>query len=177
MTFEEYKQGLKEVAKNHNDLDIKLYNSKVNKDCNFKVNIGDLIANIEKVHKVKDASVGAIITLSPGFTNNPTGESFIGVVIVGITYNSPDLRKPVVEELAKFRVDHNTPLTDGTTLRENTYIHKDYGRVRLRLMPETNVNDLIVKLDLTNEYMMYPVFVKALLKCNIIENQEQTFTK
>jgi hypothetical protein len=176
MTFEEYKQGLKEISKSHNDVNIRLYNAKVNKDCDFKVSIGDLIANIEKVHKVKDVSVGATINLSSGFNNSPTGESFIGVVTVGITYKSPDLSKPVVEELAKFRVDHNSQLTDGTTLKDNTYIQKDYGRVRLHLMPDTNINDLIVTLDLKQEYMFYPVFVKALLKCNIIEN-EQSFTK
>ena len=44
-------------------------------------------------------------------------------------------------------------------------------------MPDTDINDLIVTLDLRQEYMVYPVFVKALLKCNIIENQEQTLTK
>ena len=82
-----------------------------------------------------------------------------------------------VEELAKFRVDHNTELVDGTTLKDNTYIKNDYGRTRIHLMPETNVNDIIVKLDLTEQYMVYPIFLKALLNCNIIENTYGRYNK
>ena len=177
MTFDEYKQGLQQVAKNNSELDIKLYNAKVSKDCDFKVSVGELIDNISKVYNAKNASVGATIRLTPSFMGAKLGESLMGVLTIGITYNSADLSKPLVEELAKFKVDNNTPLTDGTMLRENTYIQNDYGRVRIHLMPDTNINDLIVKLDLTNEYMVYPVFLKALLKCNIIENQEQTLSK
>ena len=42
MTFEEYKQGFKDVAKNNDEFDIKLYNSKVSQDCDFKVRVGEL---------------------------------------------------------------------------------------------------------------------------------------
>ncbi|MBQ8522882.1 MAG: hypothetical protein IJ458_04435 [Clostridia bacterium] len=176
MTFEQYKQGLKEVAKNKSELDIKLYNANVADKCDFKVSVGDLVANIEKVRNTKKSKVGATIRLSPGFVNNKLGETLIGIVTIINTYDTPDLYKPIVEELAKFRVDHNAELTDGTNLKMNTYIQKDYGRVSLHLMPDTDINNLIVKLDLTQEYMNYPVVLKALLNCNIIEN-EQSFTK
>ncbi len=176
MTFEQYKQGLKEVAKNNDELDIKLYNANVNDECDFKVSVGDLISNMQNIFKNTTCKVGATITLSPGFSNNKLGETLFGVVSVAITYDSQDFYKPIVEEYARFKVDHNTQLTDGSNLKMNTYIQRDYGRVRLHLMPDTNINDLIVKLDLTEKYMTYPAFLKALLKCNIIEN-EQALTK
>ncbi|MFQ6724353.1 MAG: hypothetical protein ACLRFE_03370 [Clostridia bacterium] len=176
MNFEEYKQGLKDVAQSNNEKKIAIYNASVARKCDFKVNVGELIANIENVNKIKDSNVGATITLSPGFDNNQLGKSLIGTLTVAITYNSPELSKSVVEEMAKFRVDHNTELANGTNLKQNTYIQSDYGRTSLRLMPDTNINDLIVKLDLNAEYMTYPVILKALLKCNIIEN-EQILTK
>jgi len=177
MTFEEYKQGFKDVAKNNDEFDIKLYNSKVSQDCDFKVRVGELVENIKKVYHAKDFEVGATIRLSPGFDNNKISGSLIGVVTVGVTHNSAELSKPVVEEFAKFKVDHDAQFVDGSSLSENVNIQKDYGRVRINLMPDTDINDLIVTLDLRQEYMVYPVFVKALLKCNIIESQEQTLTK
>ena len=178
MTFEQYKQGLKkELAKDNSSLTIVLYNNKVNKKCNFKVRVGDLVANIEKINQMKDSSVGASVRLSNGFSSDKLGKNFIGALTVAITHNVPDLYKPVVEELAKFRIDHNTELVDGTTLKDNTYIKNDYGRTRIHLMPETNVNDIIVKLDLNEQYMVYPIFLKALLKCDIIDQDEQILNK
>ena len=175
MTFEEYKKGLKEVAKNNDEFDIKLYNANVNDKCDFKVSIGDLVDNMQNVSKSQKAKAGATIKLSPNIYNGKCN-TLMGVVTIGITYDVPNSYKPVVEEYARFMVDHNTQLTDGSNLKMNTYIQRDYGRVRLHLMPDTDINDIIVKLDLTEQYMTYPLFVKALLKCNIIE-AEQTLTK
>lgn len=178
MTFEQYKQGVKkELAKNDSALTIVLYNNKVNKNCEFKVRVGDLVANIEKINQMKDSIVGATVRLSKGCFGDALGKNFMGALTVAITHNALNLHKPIVEELAKFRVDHNTELVDGTTLKDNTYIKNDYGRTRIHLMPETKVNDIIVKLDLTEQYMTYPIFLKALLNCDIIDQKEQTLNK
>ena len=174
MTFEEYKQGLKDVAKKHDDLDVRLYNINVKEQCDFKVHVAELVKRIEQVSNLTNASVGTSIRLSPRFSYGRVNEALIGEVIIGITYNQPNTHKPVVEQLAKFVVDENTMFVDGSTLKDNTYIQRDYGRIKLRLMPNVDINNLIVGIDTCQEYMYYPVFLKALFRCNIIENNEQT---
>ena len=179
MTFEEYKQGLKEVIAKSNidEIAIKLYNSKVSKECNFKVAVKDLVKQIALAQNVDEKDVSASIKLIPWFVNPKTQTNLMGVVSVGTTFISSQTNKPMVEELARFMVGDNTKFADGSTLRDNTRLRDDYGKDKPELINGINLNDIIVDIDLTAEYMMYPVFVKALLKCDIIETQEQEFTK
>jgi hypothetical protein len=96
MTFEQYKQGLKEVARTGGEAEIKAYNANVNSECNFKVRVGDLVDNIQKIHPSKRSITSATIRLSTGFDNSKIGEEMIGRLTVATTYNSEDLYKEVV---------------------------------------------------------------------------------
>ena len=175
MQFEQYLKGLKQYKLN--ELDAKLYNIKASKECNFKVKLKDLADNIAIANNIKRENVNASIYLNPYFSRQNIDTSLIGIISVGITYNNSSNSSSVVEELAKFGVYAKTKLENGSILKDNIICRSDYGRVKIELLPGVDFEDLIVDIDLTEEYMTYPSFVKALLKCNIIENQEQTLNK
>ena len=176
MTFEQYKQGLKDIINNgNNTIDRKHYNKKAQEECDFSINLGVLGSALKRNSRFGSAEIEFSTILSPMFNNQGKINKLTGVAIINMVYNIQN-DKRVVEEWARFSINENTKLTNGSTLRDNVYVQNNYGRVRLHLMPDTEVKDLIVKLDLTDEYMNYPAFVKALLSCNVIENDE-TFTK
>lgn len=174
MKFEQYKQGLKDVItkSNKDETAIKLYNSKVSKECNFKVAVKDLVKQIALAQNVDEKDVSASIKLIPWFVNPKTKAKLMGVVSVGTTFISSQTNKPVFEELARFMVGDKTEFVDGSTLRDNTMIINDYGKNKPELVAGTNIEDIIVNIDLTAEYMLYPTFVKALLKCDVVEDEK-----
>ncbi len=174
MTFEEYKQGLKQAVKQAKDYEIGAteYNAKVDKYCNFKVELGDIVDNIEKLNNVPNSTVETVIQLNPYIANSTTLKDFVGLVTVQIKYNVDGTSAPVVEQLAQFGLFPNTRLKDGSILQHNVKLSNKQGLVRLGLCPEVDANDLIVDIDLTNDYMLYPLFVKALFNCDIIEPKQ-----
>ena len=171
MTFQEYKQGLKQALEHTKDYDlsIKKYNEDVSKYCDFKVRLGDLVSNIEKSDNMRNAEVQTILQLNPYIINSTELKDFRGLIIIQTQYRVSQVFMPVIEKLAKFGLFPNTQLTDGSMLKDNVQLSSKKGVVELELCPEIDVNDLIVDIDLTNDYMLYPAFVKALFKCNIIE--------
>lgn len=176
MTFEQYKKGLVEIIKksNHDRCAVEMYNSRVSKQCNFSVNVADLMEKIVMVSNMQNFEVEAIPQLTPDYMNDK--KPFAGVLKIQNKYNLPHTNKPVISEIARFPLYTTTQFTDGTILRDNAYVQKDYGRASLKFLPGVRVQDIIVKLDLNANYMLDPYFVKALFKCNIIED-EQTLTK
>jgi len=177
MTFEEYINGLKQVSSN--ELQVKLYNQKVKSQCDFKVNLGELLSNLAESSKVAPDQAKGGIKIVDWYANRQTREGILGVVSASILYPHPNGgNKPLVETFAKFRVDDKTRFSDGTTLRDNTYYHDDYGRREVKLLPQTHLDDIIVPIDLAEVYMTYPRFLNALIKCNIIEdNYNDTLAK
>ena len=178
MTFEEYKQGLKQAVKQAKDYDLGAtwYNEQVKPRCNFKVRLGDLVDNISQLNNVPNSKVETVIQLNPYIVNTNTLRSFVGMVTVQIKYNADGTSSPVVEQLAKFGLFPNTRLNNGSILQHNVVLSNKQGAVRLNLNPETDINDLILDIDLTNDYMLYPLFVKALFNCDIIEPKQHLTT-
>ena len=180
MTFKEYINGLNVLPK-LNEFSIKLYNKRVSSECNFKVNLSELLTYLAEETKVTRDNAVAEIKLVDWFADRQARKDFLGVVSANILHPHPDGGdKPLVETYARFRVDDNTKFADGSTLRDNTYYHDDYGRRTLKMLPESDLENIIVPIDVTQEYMVYPCFFKALLKCNIIESeqtQNDTFNK
>ena len=178
MPFEEYKQGLIKAVKQFNDYDMGAtwYNAQVSSRCNFKVRLGDLVKNIDKLNNVPNSKVETVIQLNPYIVNSNTLQSFVGMLTVQIKYEVADSSTPVIEKLAKFGLFPNTRLNNGSILQHNVKLNNNQGVVRLNLNPETDINDLILDIDLTNEYMLYPLFVKALFNCDIIEPKQHLTT-
>lgn len=177
MTFEEYINGLKQVSSN--EIQVQLYNQEVRSLCDFKVNLGELLINLAESSKVSPDKAKGEIKIVDWYADRKTREGILGVVSANILYPHPNGgNKPLVETFAKFKVDDKTKFKDGSTLRENTYYYDYYGHRTLKLLPQVDLNDIIVQLDLTGVYMTYPRFLNALIKCNIIENNNnETFTK
>ena len=174
MTFEEYKQGLTKAVKQANDYEFgaSWYNRQVDSRCNFKVRLGDLVDNINKLNDVTNSKVEIITQLNPYVVNSTKLKDFRGIVTIQIKYDVAGTSLPVVEQLAKFGLFPNTRLNNGSILQHNVKLNNNQGLVRLNLSPEISVDDLIVDIDLTNDYMLYPLFVKALFKCDIIEPKQ-----
>ena len=175
MTFEQYTKGLKQISSN--ELKVKLYNQTVKTECDFKVNLGELLTNLAESSNVAFDRAKSEIKIIDWYANRQTREGILGVVSANILYPHPNGGdKPLVETFAKFRVDDKTKFKDGSTLLDNTYYYDDYGHRIVKLLPQVNLNDIIVPIDLSAEYMTYPRFLNALTKCNIIE-ESQTLTK
>ena len=174
MTFDEYKQGFKKLDK-RSTLSIESYNQKVASDCDFKVELGELVDRLAKTHRVSRDRFKTNINLVDWFADKQRRKDFSGVVSINLVHGKDN--RQIVETIAKFRVDDNTKFNDDTTLRENTYYDDDYSGRKLRILPIIDLEDIIVTIDLKQEYMNYPAFLKALFKCNVIETQEQVLNK
>lgn len=172
MTFKEYINGLKELPR-LNEFQIKLYNKRVSSICYFNVNLGELLNNLAEASQVTRDNARVEINFIDWFADKENRKNFLGVISAEILYPHPDGgNKPLVETIARFRVDDKTKFADGSTLRDNTYYHDDYGRRTLKMLPDSNLENIIVPLDVTQNYMLYPRFLKAILKCDIIENNQ-----
>ncbi len=177
MTYEEYKQGLKNLQV-RSYLDIRHYNQQVTKECDFKVELQQLLDNLAKEKNTSQDKVKAYINLVDWFADRKTRRGFLGIIDIDIELYNDKYGKPVIEKMGKFRADDNTKFTDGSTLYQNTYYYSDYGRNELRLLPDTDLGKIIIPIEVDQEYMEYPIFVKALFKCDIIENEQtQNFAK
>lgn len=174
MTFKEYIKGLKELPE-FNAFYIRLYNKRVSSLCNFSVNLGQLMNNLAKASGVDRDSTKTEIKFVDWFADKKQRKDFLAVISASVVVPTTDNNQSKVDEtIARFRTDDNTQFTDGTTLRENTYYNDDYGRRTLKLLPECDLDKIIVPIDVTQEYMLYPRFLKALLKSDVIEQQVET---
>ena len=163
MTIKEYFTGVKNLSP-LNKFNLRIYNARVAEYCNFKVRLGELLDNLATTTKQSREDIEQSLILTLDKDNNPSG-------VVSVKCNFSDEHNTSKRGLG-FYLDADTTFVDGTTLSDNIEIVKPKrGKPEVKLLPNTDIHNIMVKVDVSKWYMINEQFVEAILKSNIVEGK------